>query len=293
MIEVTKDRLFELLSDQTIFGLNEQESAEFEQLKNQFPDWREDFSFELTAAAINIAHLKTIEPLPAHLRSQILDSSKQYFSFSDNAEKVLSIPLKAESNVQSKTEETADNIYGLQPPKRTFWQSLGWAVAAAACVALALNIWTTRFRSLPEVAQNPVVVQTPIPELSAAQKREQFLASAQDMVQTTWTSAKNEKEILGDIVWSNERQQGYMRFRGLPANDPNKESYQLWIVDETQNQKTPLSGGVFDVSATGEVIIPIDAQLKVKKPKLFAVTKEKSGGVVVSDPSRIVAIAKI
>lgn len=275
----TKDRLFELLSDQTIFELNEQESAELEQLKNRFTDWREDLSFELTAAAINLSHLDTIEPLPIHLRSQILDGAKQHLNFSEN--------------VKAEVSETADNVYQLKPPKRSFWQSLGWAIAAAACIALAVNIWTTRFRSQPEVAQSPVVIQTPTPELSAAQKREQFLASAPDMVQSTWTSAKNEKEILGDIVWSNAQQQGYIRLSGLPANNPNTESYQLWIVDETQNQKTPLSGGVFDVSATGEIIIPIDAQLKVKKPKMFAVTKEKSGGVVVSDPSRIVALAKI
>ncbi len=36
-----------------------------------------------------------------------------------------------------------------------------------------------------------------------------------------------------------------------------------------------------------------NTQLKVRKPKIFAVSKEKSGGVVVSDPSRIVAVAKI
>ena len=293
MNEKIKDRLFELLSDQAVFGLNEQESAELEQLKNQFTDWREDFSFELAAAAINLSHLDTIEPLPIHLRSQILDGAKQHLNFSKDAEKVSNFSARAEENVKTDIDETAGNIYQLQPPKRSFWQSLGWALAAAACIALAVNIWTTRFRSPPEVAQTPIAIQTPIPELSAAQKREQFLASAKDMVQTTWTSAKNEKEVLGDIVWSNERQQGYMRFRGLPVNDPNTDCYQLWIVDETQNQKTPLSGGVFDVSATGEIVIPIDAQLKVKKPKMFAVTKEKSGGVVVSDPSRIVAVAKI
>lgn len=293
MKEIKKERLLELLSDQAVFGLNEEESTEFAQLSSQFADGCEDLSFELTAAAVSLADLDTNEPLPESLRSQILDDSKQYFNFSEGDRKVSGFPLKTEESVAAEADEIAANVYELPPPRRSFWQSLGWAVAAAACIALAVNIWTTRFRPPPEIAQSPVNIQTPTPELSAAQKREQFLASAQDMVQTSWTSAKNEKEIIGDIVWSNAQQQGYMRFRGLPVNDPNKESYQLWIVDETQNQKTPLSGGVFDVSETGEVVIPIDAQLKVRKPKIFAVSKEKSGGVVVSDPSRIVAVAKI
>jgi anti-sigma-K factor RskA len=293
MKEIEKERLFELLSDQAVFGLNEEESIELAQLSSQFVDRRDDLSFELTAAAISLADLDPNEPLPASLRSQILEGSKQYFNFGEDTRKVSSFPPKTEESVAAETDETVANVYELPPPRRSIWQSLGWAVAAAACIALAVNIWTTRLRPPPEIAQSPVIIQTPTPELSTAQKREQFLVSAQDMIQTSWTSAKNEKEVIGDIVWSNTQQQGYMRFRGLPANDPNRESYQLWIVDETQNQKTPLSGGVFDVSETGEVVIPIDAQLKVKKPKIFAVSKEKSGGVVVSDPSRIVAVAKI
>lgn len=292
MNEVTRERLSELLADQAVFGLNEEELTELEQLKNQFTDWREDISFDLTAAAVTLARLDINEPLPAALRSRILDDSKKHFSLREDAQKVLSSPPQTNEDVKSTVAETNRNVYELQS-KRSFWQSLGWAIAAAACIALAVNIWTTRSRPQPEIAKSPEVIQTPIPELSAAQKREQLLASAQDAIQTTWTSAKNEKEVLGDVVWSNAQQQGYIRFRGLPVNDPNKETYQLWIVDETQNQKTPLSGGVFDISETGEVVIPIDAQLTVKKPKLFAVSKEKPGGVVVSAPSRIVAVAKI
>ena len=84
-----------------------------------------------------------------------------------------------------------------------------------------------------------------------------------------------------------------MRFRGLPANDPTNQQYQLWIFDENQDEKYPIDGGVFDVNKDGEVIIPIDAKINVKNPKMFAVTKEKPGGVVVSDRTGIVAIAKV
>ena len=95
------------------------------------------------------------------------------------------------------------------------------------------------------------------------------------------------------MVWSDDKQSGYMTFKGLEANDVSKEQYQLWIFDETQDEATPIDGGVFDVSSDGEVTVPIDAKLEVKKPKLFAVTVEKPGGVVVSKREKIVAIGKV
>ena len=39
----------------------------------------------------------------------------------------------------------------------------------------------------------------------------------------------------------------------------------------------------FDVGPGGEVVIPIDAKLRVGRPTAFAITLEKAGGVVVSD----------
>ena len=83
-----------------------------------------------------------------------------------------------------------------------------------------------------------------------------------------------------------------MRFVGLPKNDPRVEQYQLWIFDPAQSEATPVDGGVFDVDDRGEVIVRIDPKLKITGPTLFAVTIEKPGGVVVSDRSRLVLIAK-
>jgi anti-sigma-K factor RskA len=103
---------------------------------------------------------------------------------------------------------------------------------------------------------------------------------------------KEYQHVGGDIVWSDSEQTGYMRFRNLPVNDKSKETYQLWIFDETQEEKTPIDGGTFDVDQNGEVVIPINARLKAKNPKAFAVTVEKPGGVVVSKRERIAAIGK-
>ena len=44
---------------------------------------------------------------------------------------------------------------------------------------------------------------------------------------------------------------------------------------------------------TSEIVIPIDAKIKVQKPKMFAVTAEKPGGVVVSPLEKVMAVAKV
>lgn len=60
--------------------------------------------------------------------------------------------------------------------------------------------------------------------------------------------------------------------------DPAQRQYQLWFFDRNQDEKTPVDGGVFDITSDGEVIIPIRAKLRVAEAYLFAVTIEKPGG---------------
>ena len=82
-----------------------------------------------------------------------------------------------------------------------------------------------------------------------------------------------------------------MRFANLAPNDPKLSQYQLWIFDKQRDEKYPVDGGVFDVTATGEVIVAISAKLPVGDAVLFAVTVEAPGGVVVSKRERIVVTA--
>ena len=92
------------------------------------------------------------------------------------------------------------------------------------------------------------------------------------------------------MVWSNERQAGFMRLSGMPPNRSSAEQYQLWIVDPSRDEH-PIDGGVFDIPAgVEEVIVPIDAKLRAEDPRAFAITLEQRGGVVVSDgPLLVVA----
>ena len=290
MIDLQKERLLELLADRTVFGLDEKESMELKKIKKEFPDWDNDLSLELAAAAIGLSTLETEEQLPNHLQMKIFASADKYFETHEASQKVLSFTPKSGVNAGSEATGKVRNIVEtITSP----WQWLGWAFAAAACIALAFTLLTTRSNNTPEIVKTPETIQIPQTELSVEQKRERLLASAADTVTIPLTNPKNGKEIVGDMVWSNAEQKGYARFTNLPVNEASKESYQLWIVDETQDAKTPISGGVFDINKTGEVIVPVNAQIQVRKPKMIAVTIEKSGGVVVSKQEKVVALAKI
>ena len=262
-----EERLLDLLEKRAFYGLTAEEQREFDQLSSE-----EDLSLDLTASAITLAELNEIEPMPAHLRTKIETGADVYFA--DRPASVRQV---------SEVDSTAAR------PGFLTW--LGWAVAAAAVIILAVNIYVTRVVPPRQVAQ---ATPTPTPvELTPEQKREQLLASATDLARADIGPGKMaDIKPSGDIVWSDAKQAGYIHVKGLPKNDPTKEQYQLWIFDENQDAKTPVDGGVFDVSADGEVTIPINAKLKVKNPQLFAITIEKPGGVVVSKQEKVPALAK-
>lgn len=283
--------MIELLSDQAIFGLSEEESAELEQLKRRFPDW-EDESFDQTAALIELSNFEISEPMPAHLRERILADSEKYFSAKDEVAEVsgeqgeggATIPQRTQTHVGEtvRTSDTSGGGFG--------WNWLGWAVATVAVVALGINLWSISQTPQTEIAgQNQMPTVTPTPTLN--ERYNQLLASG-NTIKTNFSGVAYQ-EFDGEVVWSNDEQKGFMRLRNLPVNDKTKEQYQLWIVDAEQGVKTPVDGGVFDVAETGEVIVPFDAPVKVSDPKAFAITVEKPGGVVVSKQEKVAGLAKV
>jgi hypothetical protein len=275
-----EERLLDLLSDQALFELSIEDQRELDDLLEIFPEWKEDESFSLTAAAISLSGLGEREEMPARLREKIIESSNDHFLAENETGGVRPHPVLASSNVIEFK------------PKRFNWNWLGWAAAAAACIALIVNIWLTRAPEQNVIVNGPPEIKE---ELNREQMRQRLIDTSTDLTRANWTAGnvKEFTDIGGDVVWSDARQAGYMRLTGLPANDGTKEIYQLWIFDETQDPKTPIDGGVFNINANGEVIIPIDAKLKARNPKMFAITIEKPGGVVVSDRSKIAALAKV
>lgn len=279
MKQSMEEAILDLLCKDAVYGLTEDEQRELAQLEQSANSGMDSQSLELTAAAIAMAGLEDLEPMPEHLQAKIMGDITSRMSSTDSAAER---PFAAREPVVGQPESSG-----------SIWNWLGWAVAGAASIALAFNIFSTQQQG-PNVAGGPTPTPTVEAKPSLEQLRAQLIAAGAQVVKADWSkgNVKEIEQISGDVVWSDTKQEGYMRFQGLPKNDPGKETYQLWIFDETQDEKTPIDGGTFDVNADGEVIVPIDAKLKAKNPKLFAVTIEKPGGVVVSKREKIAALAK-
>lgn len=290
MTEENRELFFDLLTKKAVYGLDDAEQAELDSIDNGSGE-TEFGTLEMAAAAITMAGLETDEPLPAHLYSKIAADAAQYVG----APVTASVdglqeaePVGGWQQAGGSTKQYSQSGTG----SGSWFGWLGWAFAAAALVVLAVNIWFTRVDTSGQANVPPPV---DIPQVKTyAEMRAAMLSSTAGMVTATWTVAnpKDTTPVSGDIVWSDEKQMGYMRFRGLPVNDAKKETYQVWIFDKTQDKATPIDGGTFDISSDGEVVIPINAKLKAQGPEMFAVTVERPGGVVVSKRERIAAIAK-
>ena len=98
--------------------------------------------------------------------------------------------------------------------------------------------------------------------------------------------------LSGEVIWNDEKQEGYMSLENLVVNDPTINQYQLWIVDPERDE-LPVDGGVFDITQNdGKSVIPIRNALAINKPVAFVITLEQPGGVVKSKQEIVVALAK-
>jgi hypothetical protein len=253
------ERLRDLLADQALFELSAEEQAELRALLGESTVNPE--SFEWTAALASVALQRgPYEPLPNALRAKIADAAPEH---------------QAAAQIIADSKRVTPASIGRRDGIR-FREAIAW-FAAAACFFIALINWSD---SHPKTQAAPTI----------AQARDALLQQASDIVKRDWTATDDATAMgaTGDVVWSNAKQQGFLRFKGLAKNNPKDNQYQLWIFDAKQDERYPIDGGVFDVdSATGDVIVPIRAKLRVVDPKMFAVTVEKPGGVVVSSRDRI------
>ncbi len=312
------DRVTALSCDRALTGLTPEREAELVSLLP--PGARLDPGLELAAAAIALSEVVIDEPLPAHLRDRILLGARAMGARAEAPTVALmpapmraggTVPLPAgprsegsappRAEVPSRREPGPENVVPLGPRRSSAW--LPWA-AAAACLALAVgSVVASRVpRATLAVTVDPAAMiplpsaAPPEPPATLASKRARLLAEAKDVVRTTWAATTDPagKGESGEVVWSNERQEGYMTFRAVAANDPKQAQYQLWIFDGERDERFPVDGGVFDVDpSSGEVVVPIVTRLPVRRPTLFAVTVEQPGGVVVSKRERIVVAAKV
>jgi hypothetical protein len=271
---MNNDRLVELLVQRATEGLSANEQVELNRLlaEGKYSDAEQ---FEATAAALLLASSLENEPMPSSLRSRL---EQQADAFSAKAPVAVAplTPTPPPSGVSAASSSG----------------KMAW-FAAAACAVLAIAGWWPR---LQEDRQLDAISMASADQETIERARERLLAESAVM-QRDWKPTEDPaaKGVTGDIVWDAKAQVGYMRFRGLPANNPQQLQYQLWIFDATRGDQYPVDGGVFDIPAgsNGEVVVPILAKLPVRDPALFAVTIEKPGGSVVSSRERIVVVAPV
>lgn len=163
------------------------------------------------------------------------------------------------------------------PVRRAPWL-LPFCLGAAAAASLLLALRPTQ--PAPQAAPAPEVAYAALAADPACNVVLPFKAGPSPLASA----------VGGEVVWSDARQQGFLRFRGLPRLDPATQQFQLWIFDRDRSAEQPVDGGLFDAAA-GEVLVPIDAKLPVHHAHAFALTVEPRGGVVVSRREHLVAIA--
>lgn len=156
----------------------------------------------------------------------------------------------------------------------------GWQAAAAA--ALVFAVWST------------LRTPAPVPSLSASVQRDAVAAAADGVRAPFVPGFEQYSNLQGDVVWSTTQQDGFLRLRGLPVNDPQRSQYQLWIVDPERDAEFPVDGGVFDVpSGSEEALVRFHPRLPIGRPAAFVITLEVPGGVVKSRNAKPVAIAQL
>ena len=130
-------------------------------------------------------------------------------------------------------------------------------------------------------------------KLPLIQKFDSLIQDESDTQRLEFASASDPYAGLsGEVIWNDEKQEGYMSLENLAVNDPTINQYQLWIVDPERDE-LPVDGGVFDITQKdGKSIIPIRNALVINKPVAFVITLEQPGGVVKSKQEIVVALAK-
>lgn len=280
----------DLLIKQVVEGLSPDEQRALDVLDSAVANANLK-NFERAAAAIALAGNANASALPATVKLRVAREAQKFFALAN---------ANSSANADATRGANVVDLSAARAPPRVAARSgaYGW-FAAAACLLLAVFGWKHALQPAVTpalVKTTPPVIAPPTPETppTPADQRAALLAKAETL-KLNWGATKEPSAagVSGDVVWDPVTQQGFLRFVGLPKNDPGRRQYQLWIFDSARDKRYPVDGGVFDVPADAtEVLVPIHAALAVRMAKAFAVTIEKPGGVVVSAREHVIALAQ-
>ena len=247
--QVQLEKLLNLLVLEASEQLSQQEAEELNRLLDLFPEYTSDYFHKTTALAQVGFYLEddfNNETLPEHVRKKILYRQKKELG---------------KSTVMDYSNNFMRTLF--------YKPQYAWTLTLLMTIGLSFSMiqfknYESNFRYLP---LKKIVMET----------------TTDDLIQYPWHPRTNDLgPINGDIVWSDQKQKGFIQIAGLPMNDPNANQYQIWIIDPL-NYGKPVDGGIFDVDRTDKaIIIPINPKLPISKAVGFAITLEQPGGVVVS-----------
>lgn len=280
-----RDELLDLLAERATVGLDPAAAQRLEELLAG-ADEKADH-FETAAAAIELAGPAAEEKLPAAVAQRLHREGRRFAA---------GLPRSNVSSFRPRAGEGSgdDPASRVRAAARARGRWIPWLVAAVFFMAACTGWWRVLVLSQRGGLSFPVAgppAAAPAPTIARAA----LLAGRQPAATLPFkgTADPAAQGVTGDVVWSPAHQEGYLRFQNLPANDPKVQQYQLWIFDATRDDRFPIDGGVFDVPASGEVVVKVAPKLAVGQATLFAVTIEKPGGVVVSSRDRIVLVASV
>ena len=206
---MNSERMHELYADRALWGLDETEEQELATAIAE-SNARFDLSWE-RAVAISSYELLEVEDAPTSLVERLeADANAFLASRPTDGPQLRAVP--------PPTDEVDADAPGSPLP---------WLVAAAA---VFVAVWIGMAGTSSDV--DPTIER-------------QALLTADSTVRWEWQDGPSDRrgEPSGDVVWNTGEQRGYMRFRGLPANDPAKFQYQLWIFDGKRTDPQPVDLG--------------------------------------------------
>jgi anti-sigma-K factor RskA len=166
----------------------------------------------------------------------------------------------------------------------TIW--LPWALAA--CLAIVCAISFSQQRALQqkngEQAGRLVALGQMADSLrNETQNLKQMVASLQETNRLAGLRIAMLNSLLADSpkavavsLWDNQQQRGVFIVQNLKPLPVDKD-YQLWVIDP--QYPAPVSAGVFQVDAQGNMRLQFKADKLIESANKFAVTMEPKGGL--------------
>ena len=164
-----------------------------------------------------------------------------------------------------------------------FW--LPWALAACLAIVCAISlsqITSLRQKNNEQARQLVDLNQVADSLRNEAQDLKRAVASLQETNRLAGLRIAMLNSMLADSpkavavsLWDNQQQRGVFVVQNLKPL-PVDRDYQLWVIDP--KYPAPVSAGVFQVDAQGNMRLQFKADKLIESPNKFAVTQEPKGG---------------